>query len=108
MPIHAARVLHDEQPAGGHVRPEQGLGGVAVDPLDGVAAAAHELPGSDGTHTGVLAEAVAWAWTRCPHLRADTHEDNHPMRRCLERAGFVYTGTIHVADGTPRRAYERI
>ena len=67
----------------------------------------HRL-GSDGTHTGVLAEAVAWAWTRCPHLRADTHEDNHPMRRCLERAGFVYTGTIHVADGTPRRAYERI
>ena len=67
----------------------------------------HRL-GSDGTHTGVLAEAVAWAWTRCPHLRADTHEDNHPMRRCLERDGFAYTGTIHVADGTPRRAYERI
>ena len=67
----------------------------------------HRL-GSDGTHTGVLAEAVAWAWARCPHLRADTHEDNHPMRRCLERAGFAYTGTIHVADGTPRRAYERI
>ena len=67
----------------------------------------HRL-GSDGTHTGVLAEAVAWAWTRCPHLRADTHEDNHPMRRCLERAGFEYTGIIHVADGTPRRAYERI
>ena len=67
----------------------------------------HRL-GSDGTHTGVLAEAVAWAWTRCPHLRADTHEDNHPMRRCLEHAGFAYTGTIHVADGTPRRAYERI
>lgn len=60
----------------------------------------HRL-GSDGTHTGVLAEAVAWAWTRCPHLRADTHEDNHPMRRCLERAGFAYTGTIRVADGTP-------
>ena len=37
----------------------------------------HRL-GSDGTHTGVLAEAVAWAWTRCPHLRADTHEDNTP------------------------------
>ena len=30
------------------------------------------------------------------------------MRRRLERAGFAYTGTIHVADGTPRRAYERI
>lgn len=30
------------------------------------------------------------------------------MRRCLERAGFAYTGIIRVADGTPRRAYERI
>ena len=67
----------------------------------------HRL-GSDGTHTGVLAEAVAWAWTRCPHLRADTHEDNRPMRCCLERAGFAYTGIIRVADGTPRRAYERL
>ena len=30
------------------------------------------------------------------------------MRRCLERAGFVYTGVITVVDGTPRRAYERV
>ena len=67
----------------------------------------HRL-GSDGTHSGVLSDAVDWAWGRIPHLRADTHEDNHPMRRCLERAGFAYTGTIRVADGTPRRAYERI
>ena len=41
-------------------------------------------------------------------VRADTHEANRPMRRCLERAGFVYTGVITVADGTPRRAYERV
>ena len=67
----------------------------------------HRL-GSDGSRTGVLAEAVAWAALRIPHLRADTHESNLPMRRCLERAGFVCTGTIHIADGTPRRAYERI
>lgn len=67
----------------------------------------HRL-GSDGTHTGVLSDAVDWAWGRIRHLRADTHEANHPMRRCLERAGFVYTGIITVADGTPRRAYEKL
>ena len=67
----------------------------------------HRL-GSDGTRTGVLSDAVDWAWGRIHHLRADTHEDNHPMRRCLERAGFVCTGVITVADGTPRRAYERV
>lgn len=66
----------------------------------------HRL-GSDGTHTGVLREAVDWAAARMPHLRADTHETNLPMRRCLERAGFVCCGTIRVADGTPRRAYEK-
>ena len=67
----------------------------------------HRL-GSDGTHTGVLSDAVDWAWGRIPHLRADTHEANHPMRRCLERAGFVYTGVITVADGTPCRVCERV
>ncbi len=67
----------------------------------------HRL-GSDGTHTGVLSDAVDWAWARIRHLRADTHEDNHPMRRCLEHAGFVYTGVITVTDHTPRRAYEKI
>ncbi|MBD9207312.1 MAG: N-acetyltransferase [Clostridiales bacterium] len=60
------------------------------------------------TRRGVLAEAVDWALTRLPHLRADTHEANVTMQRCLERAGFVRCGVIHVADGTPRLAYERI
>ncbi len=67
----------------------------------------HRL-GSDGTHRGVLAEAVDWALTRLPHLRADTHEANLPMQRCLERAGFTRCGVIHIADGTPRLAYERV
>ena len=67
----------------------------------------HRL-GSDGTHRGVLGEAVAWVLTQRSHLRADTHEANLPMRRCLARAGFTYTGVIRVADGTPRCAYERL
>ncbi|MFR6694402.1 MAG: N-acetyltransferase [Dysosmobacter sp.] len=56
----------------------------------------HRL-GSDGTHTGVLAEAVAWAWTRCPHLRADTHEDNHP------HAPLPGTRRLRVHRHYPRR-----
>ena len=67
----------------------------------------HRL-GSDGTHHGVFAESAAWAAGRCAHLRADTHEANVTMQRCLERAGFTRCGVIHVADGTPRLAYERI
>ena len=63
--------------------------------------------GSDGTHRGVFAQGAAWAAQRCGHLRADTHAANHTMQRCMEREGFVRCGTIYVADGTPRVAYER-
>ena len=66
----------------------------------------HRL-GSDGSHRGVFAETAAWAATQCGHLRADTHAANDTMQRCMERAGFVRCGIIHVADGTPRLAYER-
>ena len=64
--------------------------------------------GSDGALPGFFGRCLAFCRTLCPDLRADTHEANRPMRRCLERAGFVYTGVITVADGTPRRAYERV
>lgn len=64
--------------------------------------------GSDGTHRGVLGECVAFCLRQIPHLRVDTHADNHTMRRAVERQGFLYCGIIHVADGTPRLAYELV
>ena len=64
--------------------------------------------GSDGTHRGVLHECVDWALGRISHLRVDTHADNHVMQRCILREGFSYCGVIHVTDGTPRVAFERI
>lgn len=39
-------------------------------------------------------------------LRADTHGDNKPMLRILEKYGFTCCGIIHVADGSPRRAFQ--
>ena len=64
--------------------------------------------GSDGTHRGVLGECVAWSRRCIPHLRIDTHADNQIMRRAIARQGFVYCSVIHVADGTPRVAYELV
>lgn len=64
--------------------------------------------GSDGTHRGVLHECVDWCAGRISHLRVDTHADNLVMRRAIAREGFAYCGVIHVADGTPRVAFERI
>ena len=65
----------------------------------------HRL-GSDGTRRGVLAEAVDWALTRLPHLRADTHADNHVMQHLLEKNGFRLCGTIYAQDGRTRIAYQ--
>ena len=42
-----------------------------------------------------------------PNLKIDTHEDNLPMQRVLVRNGFSHCGTIYVADGTPRMAFQK-
>lgn len=41
-------------------------------------------------------------------VRVDTHRDNRSMRRFLEKHGFVYCGVIHLSDGAPRVAYEKL
>ncbi|MBE6687351.1 MAG: tRNA (guanosine(46)-N7)-methyltransferase TrmB [Ruminococcaceae bacterium] len=41
------------------------------------------------------------------NIRCDTHEKNLAMRRMLEKNGFVYCGIIHLADGSPRVAYQK-
>lgn len=61
---------------------------------------------SDGSVRGVFRAMLAFARTRHAHLRADTHADNAPMRRCFLQNGFAYCGTIYLANGGPRRAYE--
>ena len=41
-------------------------------------------------------------------LRIDTHEGNTVMRRMLEKHGFVPCGIIHLENGDPRVAYEKV
>lgn len=54
---------------------------------------------------GVGGALLAFLCSEHDNVRADTHEDNAPMRRALERAGFVRRGVITCDDGTPRIAY---
>lgn len=61
---------------------------------------------SDGTERGVFRDILTFARERYDHLRADTHENNLPMQRCLEGSGFILCGTIYVRDRSPRLAYE--
>jgi GNAT superfamily N-acetyltransferase len=41
-------------------------------------------------------------------LRIDTHKGNVVMRRMLEKHGFTYCGVIHLENGDPRVAYEKV
>lgn len=60
---------------------------------------------SDGSG-GVLAAAVAFGRQQINHLRIDTHEDNKIMQRAVAKFGFQRSGIIHLANGSPRIAYD--
>lgn len=62
---------------------------------------------SAGHKHGVLAECVRYAATRCDELRIDTHADNRVMQHLLNKLGFTHCGTIYLANGEPRLAYQK-
>ena len=53
-----------------------------------------------------LAEAVAYAKNFYQYIRIDTHEKNLPMQKALLKQGFTHRGTIYIADGTARMAFD--
>ena len=57
---------------------------------------------------GVARVIFEFAAEHADYLRRDTHEDNAPMRCALESFGFRECGTITVANGTERIAYDWI
>ncbi|HJA92084.1 MAG TPA: N-acetyltransferase [Candidatus Eisenbergiella merdipullorum] len=65
----------------------------------------HRLAG-ERTEKGIFEECLSWCRCRISHIRIDTHEDNRIMRHLIEKNGFSRRGIIHVADGSPRIAYE--
>ena len=61
---------------------------------------------------GIPDEIVAFASAYAarlgrPSLRIDTHEGNRPMRRMLEKRGFLPCGTIYLESGEARVGYEK-
>ena len=68
-------------------------------------AAIHRVA-SDGRVKGVFKKAFEFAAGMHSHLRIDTHADNVTMQKAVEKCGFVHRGTIYLADGAPRLAYE--
>lgn len=60
---------------------------------------------SDGSG-GILRRAVAFCREQISHIRIDTHHDNIIMQNAVARLGFKRSGIIHLANGSPRIAYE--
>lgn len=65
---------------------------------------------SSGRVKGVLKTAVDYCLQFCKNIKIDTHEDNKPMQKALEKLGFKRCGTIYVYDDwegrSPRIAYQ--
>ncbi len=57
---------------------------------------------------GVASFVFDTVFSWCGNIRIDTHENNKPMQRALEKSGFKYCGIIRIATGDPRVAYQRI
>ena len=64
----------------------------------------HRIAG-DGSG-GILHACVGFCRKRIGYLRIDTHEDNRVMQGAVKKEGFVPCGIIHIADGSPRIAYD--
>lgn len=61
---------------------------------------------------GIADEIVSFIVDKCrmggvASVKVDTHKGNIPMRKMLERNGFVYCGIIYLATGEERVAYEK-
>lgn len=63
---------------------------------------------SDGSCRGIFNAALDFAKSRFSDMRIDTHTDNVIMRHSLVKHGFVEVGTIILANGEPRVAYQWI
>lgn len=57
---------------------------------------------------GVASACLQFAFHQCGNLRIDTHRDNIPMQRTLEKNGFRRCGIIYLRkNGDSRIAYQK-
>lgn len=61
---------------------------------------------SDGSVRGVSNAVFEYCAERSDYLRIDTHADNAPMQGAIRKFGFAECGIIHIADGSPRVAFD--
>ena len=57
---------------------------------------------------GIAGIIFEWCFKQCPNIKIDTHKDNIPMQRSLQKNGFSRCGIIHLENGDERIAYQKI
>ncbi len=68
----------------------------------------HRIAVSDDARgRGVARFIFDTCYAMCRNLKIDTHRDNLPMQRALEKNGFTRCGIIHLANGDERVAYQK-
>ncbi len=71
-------------------------------------AVVHRVAVSADSHgKGVSGFVFDYCFEQCSNLKIDTHRDNLPMQRALEKRGFAYCGIIHLENGDERLAYQK-
>ena len=57
---------------------------------------------------GVASFCLDWCLKQCGNVRIDTHRNNIPMIKLLEKNGYVQCGTIYLENGDERIAFQKI
>lgn len=65
----------------------------------------HRIAAARGA-SGIADCCLAFCKSKGVNIRIDTHADNAAMLGWIAKRGFKYCGIIHVADGTPRKAFQ--
>lgn len=65
-----------------------------------IAVAAHQK--------GVATFCFDYALSQCSNLRIDTHADNLPMQKSLQKNGFQRCGIIYLENGEERIAFHKV
>lgn len=68
----------------------------------------HRIAVSDKARgKGIAGLCFDYAFGKCKNLKIDTHRDNIPMQRALDKHGFTKCGIIHLVNGDERIAYQK-
>lgn len=62
---------------------------------------------SSGKYPNMTGFCSDWCLSQWPNLRIDTHRDNAPMQRALERLGFTRCGVVIIEDGSERIGFQK-